>query len=283
MLTGRWKRRAAAALILGGLLVLAARPLLTGIGRLLTLTEAPFPAEAAVVLNSGTEVFPRLLAAADLFRAGRVERVVVNGDRKTDTLRRLERRGFRWCCPWYEAPVRVLEIGGVPRDRIWAVAAEDAYDTVSEARAVGERLAAAGLTRVIVVTSRFHSRRARWVWRRLFRERLAIAGYAAPDDPYRPDAWWRHGRQVRWVMAEYGGWLYDLWRVGDDAAGDGGKDGGDCGWRTEAGALRVWDCGEGRSEGRAQTTEDSGQRGSGSEFGDQRSAVGGRKSERGLV
>jgi hypothetical protein len=35
---------------------------------------------------------------------------------------------------------------------------------------------------------------------------------AAEADPFDPDAWWREGRQIRWLMAEYGAWVFYLWK-----------------------------------------------------------------------
>jgi hypothetical protein len=40
----------------------------------------------------------------------------------------------------------------------------------------------------------------------------AVALLAARDDPFYVDGWWRSGRQIRQVLAEYGAWLYFLGR-----------------------------------------------------------------------
>lgn len=93
-----------------------------------------------------------------------------------------------------------------------AVSAEDAYDTVSEARVVGNALLEAGLSKVIVTTSKSHTRRARYVWKSTFSDQLTIRTVAARDDPYSPEGWWKDGRQIRWVLAEYGAWIYYFWK-----------------------------------------------------------------------
>ncbi len=36
---------------------------------------------------------------------------------------------------------------------------------------------------------------------------------SAQTDPYDPDHWWKDGRQIRWVLAEYGGWVYYWWQT----------------------------------------------------------------------
>ena len=33
-----------------------------------------------------------------------------------------------------------------------------------------------------------------------------------PSNPYDAKGWWRDGRQIRWVLAEYGAWIYYGWK-----------------------------------------------------------------------
>ncbi len=175
--------------------------------------DAPIQqADAAVVLNTGIEYYPRLMEAAALFREGRVPLIVINGNRKSDTLRELEAMGLRFAAPWDEDRKRVLEILGVPRENVLAISAEDAFDTISEAQAVTPLLKENGLRQLIVVTSKYHTRRAGHIWRNRTSTELSIATAPARNDPFDPDGWWRSGRQIRWVLAEYGGWLFYYWR-----------------------------------------------------------------------
>jgi uncharacterized SAM-binding protein YcdF (DUF218 family) len=170
------------------------------------------PADAVVVLSTGIEYYPRLIQAADLYRQGLAENIVINGDRKTDTLRDLERKGFKTCCPWYADSVSILAILGVPEDKIIRISNEDAYDTVSEADAVGRELIKRKLTAVIITTSKYHTRRAKFIWQKMYKNRITIFMVSAKTDPYDPDNWWKDGRQIRWVLAEYGAWLYYWWK-----------------------------------------------------------------------
>ena len=201
--------------MIGALVVLiyiASGPLLTFVGQWLVLDEKPNISDAVVVLNTGAEYYPRLIEAADLFRKGLARKVVINGNRKTDVLRGLEKNGFKECCPWYEDRVRILDILGVPRKEILPISAEDAYDTVSEAEAVGRELVREGFRRVIITTSKSHTRRAGFIWKAMFKDQLTVCTVAAKADPYEPAAWWKQGRQIRWVLAEYGAWAYYWWK-----------------------------------------------------------------------
>ena len=101
---------------------------------------------------------------------------------------------------------------GVPRDRIWTVVAEDVFDTVSEAQAIRPLLLENDIDSMILTTSKFHARRARFVWRKVMGADQGIYSSAAVDDPFDPDSWWQDGRQVKQVMGEYGGMAYYLWK-----------------------------------------------------------------------
>jgi uncharacterized SAM-binding protein YcdF (DUF218 family) len=181
-------------------------------GDMIVADQKASPADAVVVLSTGIEYYPRLIQAADLYRQGLAENIVINGDRKTDTLRDLERKGFKTCCPWYADSVSILAILGVPEDKIIRISNQDAYDTVSEADAVGRELIKRKWTAVIITTSKYHTRRAKFIWQKMYKNRITIFMVSAKTDPYDPDNWWKDGRQIRWVLAEYGAWLYYWWK-----------------------------------------------------------------------
>jgi uncharacterized SAM-binding protein YcdF (DUF218 family) len=185
--------------------------LFRGLGGFLVLDERPSHSDAIIVLLSGIEYYPRLIEAASLYRNGSAEFVIINGNRKDDVLRGLEKDGFEPCCPWYEDALRVLSLLGVPRDNVIYISAEDAYETVTEAETVGGNLIRMGYKKIILVTSKYHTRRAHYVWSEMYKGRLSVCSVSAKADPYDPGGWWKDGRQIRWLMAEYGAWIYYYW------------------------------------------------------------------------
>ncbi len=199
-------------LIFMSFLYLSSGTILTWCGESLVFDEKPVHSDTIVVLNTGVDYYPRLIESAELFRKGFVKMIVINGNRKTDVLREIERKGFESCCPWYENRLRILSMFGVPRDKVVCISAEDAYDTMTEAGAVGTELIRLGFTRVIITTSKFHTRRAHFIWTRMYEDKLSICSVSAKTDPYDPQGWWKQGRQVRWVLAEYGAWIYYWWK-----------------------------------------------------------------------
>ena len=105
-----------------------------------------------------------------------------------------------------------LYIGGITVFLFFLISAEDAYDTVSEAEIVGKEIVEAGFARIILATSKYHTRRARFIWQEMYAGQLEVRAVAAKSDLYDPDNWWHEGKQIRWVLAEYGAWFYYYWK-----------------------------------------------------------------------
>lgn len=197
------------SVLLVATLVFLATPILTGMGNfLIHETEELHPADAAVVLTTGVDYTARLIEAARLYGKGLAIKVVINGDRKSDILKRLEEQGYIPPCPWSTNAIGELKFLKVPEQDIIIIAAPDAYDTISEAAITGAVLKEHGLTRLIITTSKFHTRRAGFIWQKAFAGVFDIQIAAAAADPFHPDSWWRDGRQIRQVLSEYGAWFY---------------------------------------------------------------------------
>lgn len=203
------KKMLAIMAVLLVLLYIASPWLLTRIGVFLVLDDDPITtADAVVVLSTGVDYLPRLMQAANLHRQNLARLVVINGNRKTDVHRRLEQQGYVAPYQWYDGAVAVLVFLGIEPGDIVTVDAEDAYDTVSEARLVGSALQDTDVRKIIITTSKFHTRRAIAIWRHLFPKRFDLQVAAAADDPFSVDGWWHDGRQIRQLLAEYGAWFY---------------------------------------------------------------------------
>lgn len=195
------------------LLYIFSENILTSIGDFLILNEKPVHSDAVVVLSTGMAYYPRLMEAAALYKKRLADKVVINGNRKTEILREIERKGFQPCCQWYEESFRLLSLLGVPRKDIIAINAENVYDTISEAKEVGKNLIKAGISSIIVTTSKSHTRRAGHIWKKLFSNQFKISIAAARDDPFSPQGWWHSGRWIKTVLSEYGAWLYYILKM----------------------------------------------------------------------
>jgi uncharacterized SAM-binding protein YcdF (DUF218 family) len=121
----------------------------------------------------------------------------------------LARFGIRFCGTEADINRQVLERLGVPVDSI-RVLAGWVQNTAEEVQLIAGELGRMGGGRVILVTSKAHTRRVRATWRALVGDTPhAIVQYAT-DDPYAPARWWQQTRDAQAVSREVLG-LINVW------------------------------------------------------------------------
>lgn len=169
-------------------------------GNFIVASDAFVEADVAVVLSGGEEV--RTLAARDLYRSGRVRRIVLISEPPRDPIIEAELVALGVVVP-SEIPFaeRILVASGVPRSAFEFVP-EPQDGTINEARAVKRFLAAKPAKRVAIVTSKFASRRACLIFLIVLDGREVYCA-PSPHDPFRPGGWWRHPRNALNVVMEY--------------------------------------------------------------------------------
>lgn len=180
-----WAGAFFAGLLLVGLLGYAFhRPLLRGFANALTVDDAVAPADFLYLL--GGDINTRPFHAAELFRRGYAPHVVV--PRTED--RAASERGF------YpndaDVAVRILRREGVLDSAITMLRIPGGVtSTQDEGRVLRDYLREHPARRVIVVTSAYHTRRARWTLRReLDGLNVDLRMSAAPDDRFDASNWW---------------------------------------------------------------------------------------------
>ena len=204
----RSRRRGWVPVFLLGLAVLGGLGLwgLSRLGRWLVLADPLEPAQAVVVLGGHMPV--RAMEAASIYRERWAREVwLTRGPTEPEELmlRKLDIPVVRE--EFYNR--EVLGRLGVPADAI-RLLDDPVRNTAEEVRRIAQELARVGGDRVILVTSKAHSRRVRATWRALLGDRpRAIVRYAR-DDPYEPEGWWRHTREALVVSREIFG-LLNVW------------------------------------------------------------------------
>jgi uncharacterized SAM-binding protein YcdF (DUF218 family) len=195
-----------AAVILAALLILATLTL-PRLGDWLVIQDPLEKADAIIVL--GGTMYERPLEAMDLHREGWAPRILLFQQVVDWGEAELIQRKFPYMRE-VDLQIDVLTRLGVPPDAI--VVLDQANSTADEARMVFEEVQRRKYARVIIVTSKQHTRRARLVMRRM----LAPAG-ASPIVRYsrydRSDTerWWAHRSTLRFTLFEvqrlFGYWL----------------------------------------------------------------------------
>jgi uncharacterized SAM-binding protein YcdF (DUF218 family) len=156
------------------------------------------PAAAIVVLGGGTPF--RALEAAALYRAGWAPRVVLTRPADDQKQRALHSLGISSTEEW-EVNRAVLLRVGVPASAI-DVVSDQVGDTLEELRTV-HRAMGGEFARIILVTSKVHTRRVRLIWQRLGAPRPAAILRAARLDAFEPTDWWSERASAQAVLHEY--------------------------------------------------------------------------------
>jgi uncharacterized SAM-binding protein YcdF (DUF218 family) len=163
------------------------------------IVDAPAPhADAILLLGDDNFYADRATRAAELIRQGAAPIVVASGRRLrpgasiTDLLQHdlIER--------------------GVPKEKI-VVFAQDADSTAEEAAALARFSSEHHFRSAILVTSNYHTRRARYIFEKVFPSSSAISVAAARDGDFDPDHWWEKRKSEELFAHEIAGMLVAFW------------------------------------------------------------------------
>ncbi|MBI3550387.1 MAG: YdcF family protein [Elusimicrobia bacterium] len=144
-------------------------------------SEEPVRSDAIVILSGD---YTRSTVAADLFNRGLAPEVWISRPKPPVTA--LVVRGAGLSFPAEETVhARVLERAGVPKAAIHLYGNET-LSTADEALALGREPGLRGKS-ILLVTSRYHARRTRWIFRRVLPGR-SIRMASGPQDSLH---WWR--------------------------------------------------------------------------------------------
>ena len=189
--------RAAVALIL--LTAIGVAAFLPFAGRFLVVEDPLEPADLVFVL-AGSSV-ERWLEAADLYKAGIAPRIILSPGMREPAEDDLARRGIRIPTSAEIARVALVQLG-VPAGAI-AILPRPVDNTAQEAAALTQLLAPATPQRVLVVTSKYHTRRTRFAFRRAFAGTpVDIRVRATRYDRATPARWWERRQDFRFVTSE---------------------------------------------------------------------------------
>jgi uncharacterized SAM-binding protein YcdF (DUF218 family) len=202
------------ALMLAVLAAAAGSVVLVGAGRLLVVGD-PLPTRADAIVVLAGSIPDRALEAADLYRSGVAPVVVVTRERLPRGEASLLARGVR--LPEGDTlTLAALQGLGVPREAIH-VLRRRTRSTESEAATIARWACGRHLRRVVVVTSRYHTRRARLILRRSLGPGVALAIRPSRYDGFAAAAWWHDRRDAKSVLSEYQKlthyWLRERWTI----------------------------------------------------------------------
>jgi len=168
-------------------------------GRYLIVEDPVAAADAIVVL--GTTRSGRWLEALDLYEGKIAPHIVLSSDRIEGRDLEYQVRGVR--IPRTSDLVRDAMVGlGVPPEAV-EVFPHPLDNTAQEAEASLALARERGWDRLVIVTSKYHTRRARFAFNRAFSgSRIHIAVRPTRYEIVRPRTWWADRHDARWVVQE---------------------------------------------------------------------------------
>ena len=180
--------------------------ILTGVADYLIVSDPLQPADVIVLLNS--EVNTRPFRASALYQQGLAPVIVIARSESTPTV------AMGLVPNDTDISVAVMEKQGVPAGKIVILPFPGGVtSTFDEASAVRQYVVAHQAYRIILVTSAFHTRRARWIFEKILaglpvRLEMAAVPYAGFDQTN----WWKNETGLITLNNEYIKWVYYLFK-----------------------------------------------------------------------
>ena len=189
-----------ALVALGAVVYLARHPIMRFAAESWIVNEPAAHADAILVLSDDNFYADRATQAAQLFRQGVAPVVVASG------------RRLRPSAGISELMEHDLIERGVPKEKIERFA-QDADNTRDEAIALRRLSMEKGWRSVVVVTSNYHTRRARYIFEKVFPSGVAVSVASARDGDFDPEHWWERRKSARNFLGELVGMVAAIWEL----------------------------------------------------------------------
>jgi uncharacterized SAM-binding protein YcdF (DUF218 family) len=206
------------------------QPLLRLVGWSWVVDEPAERADAILVLGDDNYTGDRAAHAAELYREGLAPRVVASG------------RMLRPEAGLAEFITRDLKAHGVPAGSVVPFPSR-AANTREEAEALRDLVVHRAWKKVLVVTSNYHTRRARFIFGRVFPASVTVRVSAAQDSEFDPARWWETRGGLKLFLNELLGYVVARWELRQVQAENSGPLGADARPRWSGEQLpESWAC-----------------------------------------
>lgn len=169
-------------------------------GEWLVVSDTLQPSNAIIVLSGDDVDGDRAARAAELYKAGWAPIVVASGTR------------IRTYLSEADLVMHDLESDGVPAKAILPLRQHALY-TLQESRDLLQLCQTEHWTKVIVVTSNFHTRRARYIFRHVFPPSIQVRVTPSPDVSYHPRSWWKTRQGMKTFARETAALCVAFWEL----------------------------------------------------------------------
>jgi uncharacterized SAM-binding protein YcdF (DUF218 family) len=174
------------------------------VGTWLVVEDPLEPSPVVVVLSGGMPA--RAREAAEIYRTGNAKQVWVS--HPYDVTQELHELGIDYLGETFYNQSVLLHLH-VPVEAT-RVLDPEIVNTQDEVRVISQAAREAGIHRVIIVTSKAHTRRVHAIWNRMVGADPALIVRYAREDTFDPQHWWRHTADALQVVREVLG-LANVW------------------------------------------------------------------------
>lgn len=181
-------------LVLCAIVYWARHPIMRFAAESWVIDEPAAHADALLLLGDDNFYADRATRAAEMIRHGVAPVVVASG------------RRLRPSAGVAELQEHDLIERGAPKDKILRFP-HDADSTLEEAVALARLCSERHFRSVIVVTSNYHARRARYIFHKVFPPGIAVSVAGAHDGDFDPDHWWEKRKSEALFVHEIVGML----------------------------------------------------------------------------
>jgi uncharacterized SAM-binding protein YcdF (DUF218 family) len=183
---------------------LARRPLMRFAGESWVVEDPLEHADAILVLSDDNFFADRATRASELFRQRLAPVIVASG------------RRLRPSAGIAELMEHDLVERGVPREAVIRFP-QDADNTREEAIALATLVTEDHWHSVIVVTSNYHTRRARYIFRHIFPDSIDVRVASARDGDFDADHWWENRKSLKEFTRELAAMVVAMWELRGDS------------------------------------------------------------------
>jgi len=198
-ITGKFIGLLCLALVLVGVYIVR-RPLLSFVGESWIIEDSLQKSDAIIELSIDNFYADRATRTAEIYRQGLAPVVVASGVR------------LRPYAGVSELMEHDLVERGVPKEKILRYP-HDAENTREEEEALAKLAAQKNWKSVIIVTSNYHTRRTRYILRRVFPGNISVSVVGARDGDFDPERWYENRKSIKKFVREVAGMAVAMWEL----------------------------------------------------------------------
>jgi uncharacterized SAM-binding protein YcdF (DUF218 family) len=191
------------------LLIAYHQNILSALGRYLVYQQDPQQADVIVIPANWDDTIVRARGGIDLYNRGLAKTIFVPRMERMKGLEEIIAQGI-------DIPenrdilITIFEKFGIPLTNI-ETSAQEVTNTWDEAQEVRNFVEKRGYTTVLLVTSKYHSRRAYLIFKDALKGQATVISVPTPYDASDPEVWWKRNDKFQSVIMEYQKLLAYYW------------------------------------------------------------------------